>query len=78
MTYAETSAHHHYVTVRHAGRYGLLAGPYRTRQEAEAMVEPVRQLAATVNDRAHWYSYGTARVTTQSPRPGKLNHLLNS
>lgn len=43
MTYAETSLHVHYVTaVDTPERVALLAGPFRTRQDAEARVEDVR------------------------------------
>ena len=76
MTYAEHSEHHHYVSVIDGPRYGLLLGPYPTRREAERNVERARIKAREVNDRAIWYGYGTCRVTTGSPRPGRFNDLI--
>ena len=66
-------------TVKDAGRFGLLLGPYSAREDAEADVNLGRRLAQTVNDRAIWYAYGAARLTRT---PGKelpagiLEHLV--
>lgn len=77
MTYAETTAHHHYVTARDAGRTALLLGPFRTREEAERWVDKVRMTASEVDVRAWFYTYGTSRVRYLSDaRPGLLNTRL--
>lgn len=78
MTYAETTSHWHYVTVRDDGdRFGLLVGPFRSHRAALKWVEPARKAAREVNDRAHWYSYGTSRVTSKTrPKDGLLNERL--
>jgi hypothetical protein len=76
MPYAEHSGHHHYVTVRNGRRVGLLAGPFPTRQEAEQWVEPARAAAIDADPWAHFYDFGTSRITTRRPRPGRLNHRI--
>lgn len=78
MTYPENSAHAHYVTVRdpNSDRSGLLLGPYRFRQDAEANVDRARKYAAANAKDGHWMLYGTARVTTRNPKPGRFNHLI--
>lgn len=77
MSYAETSWHHHYVSVVDGQRSGMLLGPFRTRQEAEARVDEVRRYAQERNRDAIWYGFGTSRVTTaREPRPGLLNDHL--
>jgi hypothetical protein len=88
MTYAETSDHAHYVTIRDAfapdgGRVALAAGPFTTRQEAESHVETVR---AYVSGRQFkdvystvFLAFGTSRVTLRRGRAapvGKLNAVL--
>lgn len=76
--YAENELHKHYVSVIDGARYGLLLGPFASRREAEAHVEEGRQLAYSVNSDAHWYGYGTCRVTLrpgQTAKQGRLNHL---
>lgn len=60
----------YYATVRDCGRSGFLLGPYPLREVAEGMVEQARRRAAEVNRDAHWYAYGTARVTAATLRPG--------
>jgi hypothetical protein len=87
MTYAETSDHVHYVTIRDAfapeGRTCLAAGPFTTRQEAEGHVETVR---AYVSGRQFkdvystgFLAFGTSRVTLRRGRAapvGRLNAVL--
>lgn len=63
-----------YVTVKDGSRTGFLVGPLATHEEALALVEPVREIAESRNDRARWYAFGTARVEGPSPvRRGLLN-----
>ena len=57
-------------------RFGLLAGPYETHEEALARVGVVREIAEEVNSWAHFYAFGTVKLK-QPPYPvGRLNHLL--
>ena len=68
-----------YVSVINGSRKGLLAGPFDTHEQALALVDPARIAAKQVNDRAHFYAYGTAKVTAKPNRPlpvGKLNTML--
>lgn len=65
-----------YVTVRDYGRSGKLLGPYGTHTEALAMVETGRALAKEADSDAHWYSYGTAKVTAPTLAPGILNEKV--
>lgn len=67
-----------YVSVYDNGRRGLLLGPYPAKGEAESHVSEGRRLAVQVNDRAHWYAYGTACVQAlpgQGLPAGRLNEL---
>jgi hypothetical protein len=83
MTYAEHSGHAHYVTIREHQRTALAAGPFLSRREAEAQVEPVRQLVrgqsfSDVYSTA-FLAFGTARVTLRNgarARAGRLNTAL--
>lgn len=60
-------------------RFGLLAGPYETHQEAHDKVDAVRKIAEKVNVWAHFYAFGTCKLKEPLggtyPR-GRLNHLL--
>jgi hypothetical protein len=63
-----------YVTVWNGrDRRGWLLGPYSTHDEALANVDIGRREARAVNDRAHWYFYGTAKVTAKQLPIGSLN-----
>jgi uncharacterized protein YegJ (DUF2314 family) len=64
-----------YVSVRDNGRSGFLLGPYATHEEALANVQLGQRLAEQVNDNAHWYAYGTAKVTAETLKEGLLNQL---
>lgn len=58
-------------------RFGLLAGPYETHQEALDKVDAVRKIAEEVNAWAHFYAFGTVKLK-KAPYPvGRLNHLLD-
>jgi hypothetical protein len=51
---------HYYVSVRDAGRTGLLLGPYGSESEARGHVERARKMAEQSDPFAHFYSFGTA------------------
>lgn len=54
--------HVFYVSVRDGQRTGFLLGPYGDHGTALANVERGRKLACDANDRAWFYSYGTASL----------------
>lgn len=58
----------YYVTVRDGQQWGALLGPFASREEAQAQVPEGKRLAEARNDRAIWYAYGTAKVTS---KPGR-------
>lgn len=86
MTYAETGAHAHYVTMRSdSKRHMRLAGPFRTRQQAEENVDRAKSLAMGLSKGTalqpdfSFGGYGVARMTFKPgflPQPAKLNEHL--
>lgn len=63
----------YYVTVRDHDRTGWLLGPYDTHAEALANVDRGNELACNADPRAHWYAFGTARITDPSaPLPATV------
>lgn len=64
-----------YVSVIDRQRKGLLLGPFPTHAEALAKVEKGKALAHEVNRDAHWFAYGTCKVTANELPQGRLNHL---
>lgn len=78
-TPVDTRTEGFYVTVRGGARSGFLLGPYATHAEAESNVGRARRYAGQVDDRAHWYAFGTARATAkpgQALKPGKFNDCI--
>lgn len=69
---------YYYVSVVDGSRYGFLAGPYDTHEEALIMVGPAREMAQTVDDWAVFYAFGTAKAPPGYSKPGVLNGLLLS
>jgi hypothetical protein len=60
-------------------RFGLLAGPYETHEEALDKVDAVRKIAEQVNAWACFYAFGTLKLKEPidgAYPPGRLNHLL--
>jgi hypothetical protein len=51
-----------YVTVRDAGKVGVLLGPYKTKSAAEAQVDRGRRLAIAADPFAFFYAYGVTGV----------------
>ena len=66
---------YHYVSVMDGTRYGLLAGPYSTHEEALEMVPVVKELAQRVDPWAVFYAFGTAAAHGYN-KPGVLNEML--
>lgn len=83
MTYAETSQHAHYVTVRFdSRRWATLAGPFRYHRDAERHVENARRavqalVAGTARQSDFTFAgYGTSRLCFKpgAPHPpGRVN-----
>lgn len=65
----------YYASVMDGPRRGLLLGPFADLEAAAARVEQAKALARTVNDRAIWFAYGTARVEADTLPQGRLNTL---
>lgn len=66
----------YYVSVVDGKRSALLLGPFDAHVLALAMVEPVRAHAASIDPRAHFYAFGTARLPNDDSVPiraGSLN-----
>ena len=63
MQQPDTNPGEYYVTAIDGARSVKLLGPF-TNDHAKAlsMVDAVRDYAVTIDPRAHWYSFGTARV----------------
>jgi hypothetical protein len=57
-----------YVSVRDGSRSGLLYGPCDTHDEALGKVDEVQAAAALIDPDAHWYAFGTAKVTATPGR----------
>jgi hypothetical protein len=66
----------YYVSVQDGPKYGLLAGPFRTHQEALALVDVTKQEAFKANDRAVFFAYGTCKAPN-GRREGLLNRQVS-
>lgn len=60
--------------IRGKTRVGLLAGPFASRDEAIAMIEPARRLACEIDPWCDFDAFGT--LSLQTDAPGVLNDLL--
>lgn len=65
----------YYVSVMDGPKVGLLAGPFRTYQEALDIKDRACDLACKVNDWAWFYSFGTVKMANGHHR-GALNEDL--
>lgn len=67
----------YYVTVYDGKRYGRLLGPFiNDHAKALSLVDAARDKAHTVDPRAPFYSYGTARYPLECATPGRLNDFF--
>ena len=66
----------YYVSVLNGSKRGLLAGPYKTHQEALDMVEPAKKLAQEVDSWDWFYAFGTCKTPDGYAGQGVLNDLL--
>jgi uncharacterized protein YbjT (DUF2867 family) len=72
---------HYYASVldpEKPGRYGLLAGPFKTHQEAKDILPKAKDKAYEVNTWSAFYAFGTCRLPEdiKDPPKGVLNDLL--
>lgn len=51
-----------YVSAIDGRRIGRFAGPYASREEAEAAVHTIRLMAEDIEPRAHWWAWGTTSL----------------
>ncbi len=65
-----------YIAVRlpNPTRFKLMAGPYDTRDQADAVAEQCKDLAYQVDGFLWFADWGTGRFKTREP--GQLNRLL--
>jgi hypothetical protein len=61
-------------TKEHDDTYRLWAGPYDTREAADAVAEQVKAIAYEIDGYLWWATWGTGRFDTD--QPGKLNNRL--
>jgi hypothetical protein len=64
-----------YVSVVDGGRVGLVAGPFKTHEEAQGMVETARKKACELDPWADFYAFGTVK-TVNGWRRGVINDHL--
>lgn len=64
-----------YVSVTDAGRFAVVAGPFRTHPAAVAALPVARRLGADVDPRSAFYGWGTCK-RENGYREGKLTEQL--
>ncbi len=52
----------YYVSVKNDSQTGILAGPFKTHQDAIDMVEQCRAYADKLDSMAHFYAFGTCKL----------------
>lgn len=66
-----------YVSVVDGPRYGLVAGPFRTKEGAEDFVEDAKAIGQDVDPRTVFAGWGTCGVKdVKLLKPGRLNERL--
>jgi hypothetical protein len=65
-----------YVTMLRDSRVARLAGPFDTKEQAEAMVARAREVANEVDSRSAFDAFGVSGITSTEHRPGTLNERL--
>jgi hypothetical protein len=65
----------YYVSVIDGPRYALLAGPFRTHEQALSLVDKTRDIACKVDPKGWFYAYGTVKMIN-GHRTGSLNKHL--
>jgi hypothetical protein len=62
----------YYVSAIDGSKWALVSGPYETHQEALDLVDKARRIAVSLDPRAHFAGFGTARIKDGSTPPGVL------
>jgi len=65
----------YYVSITDGPQFGLVAGPFRTHQEALDMVDPAIKVGREVDPKSHFYAWGTVKMAN-GYRTGNLNKKL--
>lgn len=65
-----------YVTMVRGDRVARLAGPFDTKEEAEAMKPRAQDEANKADPRSAFDAFGVSGITSESHKPGKLNERL--
>lgn len=69
----DPSPGNYYVSVKDAGRMGLLLGPFRRHAQAIGKVPMAKCLAEQADPFSVFYSFGTVKMSEAYARPGVLN-----
>ena len=64
-----------YVSWVNGAKYGLLAGPYATHEEAKKNVDTARKLAIGMSSKGCFVAYGTVRLKSKPFPMGTLNEM---
>jgi len=77
----DTRPGYYYASIRDSEkpeRFGLLAGPFKTHQEALDIVPKAKEISFEVSAWSVFYAFGTCRLPEDilNPPKGRLNDLL--
>ena len=59
------AADRYYITVKGANAYGVLMGPFQTKEGAKAKLHHARSLASGINPNMHFQRYGLTKSARQ-------------
>ena len=63
----------YFVSAMDGDQFWLMAGPYKTHQEAADAVDTVREITCDHDGRGCFYAWGTCRLEVNSGKVGSLN-----
>lgn len=66
----------YYVDCIDGPKVAMIAGPFKTKEEAKLMLDPARDLGCKVDPKAWFYNWGTCK-RVNGYRQGILNRQLN-
>lgn len=66
----------YYVSIVDGQKFNVVAGPFRTHQQAIDTVEPAKEVGRKVDPKSHFYAWGTVKLKT-GHKEGCLNAHLN-
>lgn len=66
----------YYVDCINGPKVAMIAGPFKTKEEAKLMLNPARDLGCKVDPKAWFYNWGTCK-RDNGYRQGVLNRQLN-